>query len=143
MFFLNGSFVEYFHFPVPSFSLQNCLLVTTAANGGLVDIFIDSGSGFVPVSTFGRLYIQGSVVVDQCFDTLVGFQVRNQSPNGWTGSFELSTDGKVTYYSLMCSDCTGTTDTMPIDVDGDAGSGSGCLNGRICTLKVRMLQINF
>ena len=81
-------------------------------------------------------------MVDQCFDTIVGVQVRNQSSNGWTGSFELSTDGKVTYYSLICSDCTGATNTMPIAVYGDASSGIGCLNGRTCTLKVRMLQIN-
>ena len=145
IFFLICSFVDNFHFPVPSLSLQNCLLVTTGLaiyDDGYVDVFVDSGSGFVPVSTSGRLYVPGDIVVDQCFDTIVGVQVRNQNLNGWAGSFDLSTDGKATYYTLICSDCTGTTNTMDIAVDGDASSGSGCLNGRTCTLKVSMLQID-
>ena len=81
-------------------------------------------------------------MVDQCFDTIVGVQVRNESINSWTGTFQLSIDGKGAYHKLTCPDCTGATNTMSITADGNADSGSGCLNGRMCALKVRAPQTN-
>eukprot|EP00581_Thalassiosira_minuscula_P004332 CAMPEP_0183747148 /NCGR_PEP_ID=MMETSP0737-20130205/67116_1 /TAXON_ID=385413 /ORGANISM="Thalassiosira miniscula, Strain CCMP1093" /LENGTH=753 /DNA_ID=CAMNT_0025982857 /DNA_START=9 /DNA_END=2270 /DNA_ORIENTATION=+ len=123
--------------PNQSPTRSNCLRVTTGdapATSGPVDIFLDSGSGLNLLSNSGRVYAPKEVVVDQCFDTIIGIQVSNQSPDGWAGSFELSTDGRATYYPLMCPDCTGITNSMPISVDGDYNSFGGCLNGKNCTI---------
>ena len=131
------------------YSSQNCLRVTTGSapnDDGVLNVFVDSGSGYVTVSMPGQTYGQGATVIDQCFHTIVGVQVSNQSTDGWTGVFELSTDGKATYFLLICSDCTGTTNTMPIAVDGnddatDLGPTTWCFEGEKCTLTVSILQL--
>ena len=126
--------------------------MVTTGNGdtfdGPVNVFVDSGSGYVLISTPGLYrYVKGEIVIDQCFHTIVGVQVSNQDNDGWVGSFELSTDGKATYLPLICSDCngSGTTNTMPIYVDGDGYMASAittrCFLGSKCTLTVRILQI--
>mmetsp|Transcript_30066 Transcript_30066/g.49264 ORF Transcript_30066/g.49264 Transcript_30066/m.49264 type:complete len:404 (+) Transcript_30066:258-1469(+) len=130
---------------MPTPEPQKCLMVTTGTpsefSGGGVDVFVDSGSGYVMVSTPGKHHGEGEIVIDQCFHTIVGVQVSNQSVIGWAGVFELSSDGRVTYFPLTCSDCTGTTNTMPISVDGDDTFASDelttwCFNGATCTLSV-------
>ena len=130
------------------YSSQNCLRVTTGsvASDRPVNVFVDSGSGYVEVSTPGKYYGQGATVIDQCFDTIVGVQVSNQSTDTWAGVFELSTDGKATYVPLICSDCTGTTNTMPIVVDGnddatELGYTTWCFGGAKCTLTVNTSTI--
>ena len=132
-----------------SYSSQNCLRVTTGNSynyDGPLNVFVDSGSGYVTVSTPGKHHGKGEIVIDQCFHTIVGVQVSNQSVIGWAGVFELSTDGKVSYFPLTCSDCTGTTNTMPISVDGDNTFASDelttwCFDGATCTLSVSIIQL--
>jgi len=118
---------------------SNCLMVTTGTSsggfrGGPVNVFVDSGNGYILLSVEGYVYREGETVLDQCFDTIVGVQVSNDSTNGWVGSFELSRDGKASYHQLMCSDCSGNSNAMPIAVDGNGDSLSGCLDGKNCTL---------
>ena len=107
-------------------------------------MFVDSGSGYVIVSTTGKSYGLGEAVIDQCYDTIVGVRVSNEDTDGWVGVFELSTDGNSTYVPLICSDCTGTTNTMPIAVDGNGDGGNQtmtwCFEGATCTL-VSILQL--
>eukprot|EP00581_Thalassiosira_minuscula_P007537 CAMPEP_0183702230 /NCGR_PEP_ID=MMETSP0737-20130205/397_1 /TAXON_ID=385413 /ORGANISM="Thalassiosira miniscula, Strain CCMP1093" /LENGTH=1178 /DNA_ID=CAMNT_0025928805 /DNA_START=113 /DNA_END=3649 /DNA_ORIENTATION=- len=128
---------------------QNCLLVTTGyvgSNDGPVDILVDSGSGYVTVSTPGKFYAHSEVVVDQCFEKIVGVKVKTSNDDAWTGSVELSTDGKVTYSPFTCSGCTGTTITMPIAVDGNGDSTdqatTRCHYGATCSLIHPSLILN-
>ena len=111
-----------------------------SCSDGSVNVFVNSGNGYVNVTALGTHYNQGEIVLDQCFDTIVGVQVNNKNSDGWTGDFELSTDGKSTYVPLICSDCTGTTITMPITVDLDDNDSSlhttWCFGGATCTLEV-------
>ena len=113
---------------------------TSTHNGGPVNVFVDSGSGYIQVNTPGISYVTGVTVADQCFDTIVGVQVSNDGNDAWVGSIELSMDGKTTYYPLVCSDCTGKSNAMPIVVDGNADSWdqamTWCLRGAMCTLTV-------
>mmetsp|Transcript_30341 Transcript_30341/g.54959 ORF Transcript_30341/g.54959 Transcript_30341/m.54959 type:complete len:368 (-) Transcript_30341:29-1132(-) len=120
-----------------------CILVMTGSNegnGGLVNILVDSGDGYVPASTSGKYYTQSEVVVDQCFaDMLVGVKVTNPTTNDWVGSILFSTDEKATYAPFLCDDCTGSMKTAdPITVNGDAvgrnDSTAQCLNGASCSL---------
>jgi len=118
-------------------------LVTTgwgSGNGGYVNVFVDRGDGYFPV-TFSTLHSNGDIVVDQCYDKLINVQVNSQNSNAWTGNIELSTDRKVSYFPFECAYCTGRTNSMHIVVDGD-GSGTyqattWCIGGATCTMKVR------
>ena len=123
---------------------MSCLKVTTTHSShaaGTVDIYVDSGNGYDEVTTSDR-YERGEVVVDLCFDRIVGIRVRNTHGDGWMGSFQMSIDNKRTWTDLKCVDCTNdSTGDMPIVVDGD-GNGSGtpskCLNGNMCNIEVSM-----
>mmetsp|Transcript_2965 Transcript_2965/g.6510 ORF Transcript_2965/g.6510 Transcript_2965/m.6510 type:complete len:1386 (+) Transcript_2965:77-4234(+) len=111
-----------------------------------VDVFVDSGSGYVTVSTPGKPDAASEVVVDQCFEKILGIQVKNDNNIAWTGTIELSTDGKVTYSPFTCSSCTGITMTMPIAVDGYGGSNdlttTRCPYGVACSLTHESLTLN-
>jgi len=121
-----------------------CLLVTTGSgtySDGTVDIFIneENRSGYVNANTPGKYYSHGDVVVDLCFDDIPGVQIRNQGTDGWAGSIELSLDGGVSYFPMVCTDCSGTTDFSPINADGDPESANMmattlCVDGSTCTL---------
>jgi len=125
-----------------------CIHVKTGsrvAYAGNIDVLVDSGNGYVPVSTPGAYYNRRTVVVDQCFTNLVGVQVRGTTSDAWLGSIRLSSDNKVSYYPLACDDCTGTTNLAgTIIVDGDESSNFGaptyCRNGNTCTLPVHVPQ---
>ena len=125
--------------PVPQ--EPTCLLITTG-NGqydnGYLDVLVDTGSGYVEVTTTGIKYTQDEIVLDECYSGLVGVQVTNTQSNAWDGRIAYSLGNKASVYSPMkCTDCTGTVDTTEnIVVDGD-GNGTGdtqCLNGQACTL---------
>lgn len=126
----------------PTQGSLECLMVatnTTRRSDGPLNVFVDSGSGYVLVSTPGKSYFLGEVVLDECFRTISGVQISNFSSDGWTGSIELSTDGSQTYSPMACVDCTGTTNTMPVIVEGDSNSKfmatTWCLDGATCTLR--------
>ena len=80
-------------------------MVTTGtvseANGGPINFFVVSGSGYIPVNTPRMYYAAGVIVVDQCFDTIFGFQVSNDSGDTWEGSIKLSMDEKNLLYVGM------------------------------------------
>jgi len=122
-----------------------CIRVTTGSgenNGGYVDVQVDNGSGYVTVSTPGKYYNTSEVVLDRCFDKILGVQVKNEKTDAWTGTIELSTDGRMSYSPFTCSNCIGRTNTMLIVVDGNADStdqaSTRCHNGATCSLEVSM-----
>ena len=115
-------------------------MVTTglaSENDGNLNVLVDSGEGYFPVN-FPKFYYGGNVVVDQCFDKLISVQVNNQLDDAWTGSIELSTDRKASYFPFECADCTGSTNSMPVVVDGGNDSydqaTTWCFDGRTCTM---------
>mmetsp|Transcript_4530 Transcript_4530/g.8414 ORF Transcript_4530/g.8414 Transcript_4530/m.8414 type:complete len:150 (+) Transcript_4530:417-866(+) len=121
-----------------------CMRVTTVSgenNGGYVDVQVDSGRGYVTVSTPGKYYNTSEVVLDRCFDKILGVQVKNENTDAWAGTIELSTDAKRTYSPFTCSNCNGTKNTtMPIVVEGDNNSidqtSTRCHNGATCSIEV-------
>ena len=125
-----------------------CILITTGTgqfDNGFLDVFVDTGSGYVEVNDPGINYGQGQVVLDECYSGLVDVQVTNTQTNAWGGNIAYSLGDKASlYYPMKCIDCTGTVDTTEyIVVDGnDDGSGdTKCLNGdtgNACTLVVEI-----
>ena len=121
----------------------SCILITTGTgtyDGGYLDVYVNTGSGYEMVTIPGISYDKGQLVLDECYANLINVQVTNSQTNAWGGSIESSTDGnKVTYSPMECLDCTTGTTTEYIVVDGD-DNGTGdtkCLNGSIgnvCTL---------
>ena len=104
---------------------------------GNVNVLVDSGEGYFPVN-FPKFYSKGDVVVDQCFDKLISVQINNKDDDGWIGSIELSTDRKASYFPFECADCTGSTNSMPVLVDGNKEgcdyATTCCHDGRTCTM---------
>ena len=123
-----------------------CILITTGTgqfDNGFLDVFVDTGFGYVEVNDPGINYGQGQVVLDECYSGLEGVQVTNTQTNAWGGNIAYSLGDKASVYSPMtCIACTGTIDTTEyIVVDGnDDGVGdTECLNGdsgNVCTLVV-------
>ena len=130
--------------PVPPEVTTTCLLITTGTgqyDGGFIDVFVDSGAGYVEVTTPSIKYAQGQVVLDVCYSGLVGVQVTNSETNAWAGSIETSVNNKASPYSAMeCINCTGdvsTTEYIVVDGDGNGQGQTECLNGiggNVCTL---------
>ena len=53
--------------PVPPEVTTTCLLITTGTgnfDNGFIDVFVDSGAGYVEVTTPSIKYAQGQVVLD-------------------------------------------------------------------------------
>ena len=128
--------------PVPQ--EPTCLLITTG-NGrydnGYLDVLVDTGSGYVEVTTTGIKYTQDEIVLDECYSGLVGVQVTNTQTNAWAGRIETSILNKASPYSAMeCINCTGegsTTDYIVVDGDNNGKGQTECLGGiegNVCTL---------
>ena len=123
--------------------LTTCLLITTGSgqyDNGFINVFVDSGSGYVEVTAPGTNWPAGSEVLNECYTNLVGVQVTNSQTNAWAGSIESSTDGKITYSAMECINCTGdvsTTEYIVVDGDDNGTGDTKCLNGsagNVCTL---------
>ena len=87
-------------------SVPICLLIITGTRNrseGFLDVFVDSGDGHIPLST-GKKYTKGQVVLDECYDELLGVQVTNQDKTAWEGSIKVSTDNKISYMGMKCVD---------------------------------------
>jgi len=98
---------------------------------------VDSGSGYIEVTTPGTNWPAGSEVLNECYTGLVGVQVTNSVTNAWAGSIETSIDNKGTYSAMECEDCTGdvsTTEYIVVDGNDDGKGQTQCLNGNVCTL---------
>lgn len=121
--------------PVTTLGVPTFILVTTGTgnfDGGYLDVLVNTGNGYIAVTSPGVKYSNGQVVLDACYEGFVDLQVTNPETNAWAGSIETSVDNKVSYLPMQCVDCTGTVDTTEyIVVDGDE-NGKGdtkCLNG--------------
>jgi hypothetical protein len=117
-----------------------CVKVVTGTltnNEGTLDVSIDAGSGLV-LEDLKSSYAKGETVVDKCYAEVVSVQVQNPSTNAWTGSVQYSTDSGTTYVPMVCTTCTGGSDTTTIVVDGDTHGGAQastqCLGGNACTI---------
>ena len=102
---------------------------------------MDTGSGYVEVTTTGIKYTQDEIVLDECYSGLVGVQVTNTQTNAWAGRIETSILNKASPYSAMeCINCTGegsTTDYIVVDGDNNGKGQTECLGGiegNVCTL---------
>ena len=100
-----------------------------------------ANDGHIPLNT-GKKYKKGQVVLDECYDELLGVQVTNQDKSAWEGSIKVSTDNKMSYMGMKCVDCTGkvnTTEHITVDGDHNANGHAKCLNGidgNVCNLVV-------
>ena len=122
---------------------STCLLITTGSgqyDNGFINVFVDSGTGYVEVTAPETNWPAGSEVLNQCYAGLVGVQVTNSQTNAWAGSIESPTDGKITYSAMKCINCTGevsTTEYIVVDGDDNGTGDTKCLNGsagNVCTL---------
>lgn len=129
--------------------LRKCLKVQTAGwsvyNDGPINVFVNSGSGYVNLTIPGRIYLEDEVVADACFDRLYGVQISGHSTNAWAGTIQLSTDDRLSYEPLTCIDCDGSRSTESIVVDGNSDSSdqgtSRCFGGATCTLTHGALDV--
>ena len=122
--------------PAPTATLQpTCLRITTGTgtfDSGYLDLYVNTGTGYVEVTTQDTIYEKGSEVLNQCYANLIGVQVTNRLSNAWAGSIVSSLNNGGSYSPMRCQDCTGVIDTTEyIVVDGNSdGTGDAqCLNG--------------
>ena len=120
-----------------------CILVTTGTgryDDGYLDLYVNTGTGYVEVTTPDTIYEKGSEVLNQCYANLIGFQVTNRLSNAWAGSIVSSLNNGGSYSPMRCQDCTGVIDTteyIVVDGNSDGTGDTKCLNGgtgNICTL---------
>lgn len=78
------------------FYSQICLKVVTSstkdAAGGL-NVFVDSGDGYVKETDDEVTYKKGQVIMEKCYNRIEGIQVAGPSTNAWAGIFSISLDG--------------------------------------------------
>ena len=111
---------------------------TSTYDDGTLDVEVDDGSGYAPVTTAGVNWALGDVVLDASYPTLLGVSVRNPTNNAWVGAIEYSSDGGVNYAPFVCTDCTEGSSTARIAVDGDSSGAyrapTTCLGRATCAL---------
>ena len=118
-------------------------------DGGYIDVTLDIGTGYgyYPISTPGKRYTEGEVVVDECFTSIIeGLRVttsRTINPDGWRGSilYSKSMNGNGEYIPFTCVDSCdlfASNLATSIVVDGDEYDSeetmARCTNGNVCTL---------
>jgi hypothetical protein len=141
-----------------------CLLVTTGPydwSEGTLEVSVNSGYGYVKVTPSEVTFFSpNEIVVDECFASIEGVQVKNPTNNGWDGYIEVSSDNKKTYSSLICADscdcdtctsncncgagcssssCSNSWKTIVVvdgDNDGNYGADIKCTDGLTCTFKL-------
>ena len=104
-----------------------CLRVTTgpyAYDDGYINVFVDKGDGdgYLEVTTPGVKHTHNSIVVEDCYPSLVGVQVRNTNHNAWAGSIETSTDGGAIHDSMVCIDQCSPSPRTALKVGTDAAN---------------------
>jgi len=124
--------------------VTTCILVTTGTgkyDNGYLDLYVNTGTGYVEVTTPDTMYGKGSEVLNQCYANLIGVQVTNRLSNdAWAGSIVSSLNNGGSYSPMRCQDCTGVIDTteyIVVDGNSDGQGDTQCLNGdtgNICTL---------
>jgi len=128
--------------PSPT-EVTTCILVTTGTgtyDDGYLDLYVNTGTGYVEVTTPDTIYEKGSEVLNQCYANLLGVQVTNRLSNAWAGSIVSSLNNGGSYSPMRCQDCTGVIDTteyIVVDGNSDGIGDTQCLNGgtgNICTL---------
>jgi hypothetical protein len=72
-------------------------------------------------------------------------KIKAESANGWSGAITYSHNGGITYAAMVCSDCTGPTNTTSEivadgDADGDDMADTHCFNLATCTIVKRPLN---
>jgi len=108
--------------------IPTCLLVQTNMpdSGGYIDVYVNdgSGSGYFEATTPNIIYSESQTVLDECYNGLVGVQIRNPTPRPWTGGITTSINNKLDYFPMNCNDCTiGLNFTELLDYTPPASSG--------------------
>ena len=108
--------------------IPTCLLVQTdmSDGGGYINVYVNdgSGSGYVEKTTPNTIYSESQIVIDECYDGLVGVQIRNPTPTPWMGSITTSINNKLDYFPMSCNDCTiGLNFTELLDYTPPSSSG--------------------
>jgi hypothetical protein len=119
-----------------------CVRITTgtgSGDGGVVNVWVDEGSGFASATTTDYEYSKGETVLSQCYVSFVALQIENPTTGRWQGSILYSADGG-SFSAMQCTaGCVSTgslTDNIDCDGNND-GSSTGtsqCLDA-ICTVK--------
>ena len=94
--------------------------------GGYINVYVNdgSGSGYVEKTTPNTIYSESQIVLDECYDGLVGVQIRNPTPTPWMGSITTSINNKLDYFPMSCNDCTiGLNFTELLDYTPPSSSG--------------------
>jgi len=90
--------------------IPTCLLVQTnmSNDGGYINVYVNdgSGSGYVEKTTPNIIYSESQIVLDECYNGLVGVQIRNPTPTPWMGSITTSINNKLDYFPMSCDNCT-------------------------------------
>ena len=138
--------------PTKQPTVSTCILIQTGTNvydGGYIDVTLDIGTGYgyYPISTPGKRYTEGEVVVDECFTSIIeGLRVttsRTINPDAWVGSilYSKSMNGNGEYIPFTCVDSCdlfASNLATSIVVDGDEYDSeetmARCTNGNVCTL---------
>ena len=127
--------------PPPTGPVDACVKITTGTgefDEGHLDVYIDTGSGYVEVTSSSDVFVAGQVVIDKCYQGLVGVQVSNTLSNAWGGSIVSSRSNKLSPYTAMyCENCSGgaaTTGYIVVDGNEDGIGDAECLNSEVCTL---------
>ena len=139
---------------VPSY----CLRVTTSniatCDGFLiVDVFRADGSQSRVSPGDVDLRLGAEVVKDCDFADISRVEFSAPKPDGWCGTFEYSSDGGATFFSLKCTsgctfnvapnycknanECTDNrcSEFVIADGDGNGYGGADCIDGKVCTLE--------
>ena len=72
--------------PVTTLGVPTFILVTTGTgnfDGGYLDVLVNTGNGYIAVTSPGVKYSNGQVVLDACYEGFVDLQVTNPETNAW------------------------------------------------------------
>ena len=123
-----------------------CIRIVTGGENyddGYLTLLINTGFGYYTLKP-SQIYAKNSLVLDECYEGLLGVQVTNSLSNAWVGSIETSYHSTFNTYTYM--KCTNNCEALPtgeagyiaqrivVDGNGDGIGDAECLNGNVCTL---------
>jgi len=122
-----------------------CLRITTGDgidDSGHLRVMVEIVGENGPVSTQAAegFFSRSSTVLDKCWGQVLSVRVQSSGPDSWRGSVELSPDGRVSFGTMRCSECSSgnSRDISVASTGGSRISGeqaqASCLDGAACEL---------
>jgi len=105
-----------------------------------VMVEISGKNGSVSVQAAEGFFSRSSTVLDTCWGQVLSVRVQSSGPDSWLGSVELSSDGRVSFGPMRCSECTPSSSrTIFVASTGEsrtsgAPAQAACLSGVACEL---------